>query len=238
MDISTAVMDLGPVEYLVPPGEARPADGATAARLAGSFDPEHLRAIAWEVGERRSGDSYVPSEGHVGLAMVNPHEGFAHWRILLSWVDGMARSRAHLWDGSRPILRLYDVSAIEFNGFNAHRVQDEPLPGLEGERFFKLHSAGTWQIAEVGFLLRNGEFLPAARSTVVPFGSESPSRHGGTAGLLVTAPGRMEPIANVWDQERELRERRRPQLRHPLRIASFAFAARPSGQSDSLANFV
>ena len=122
------------------------------------------------------------------------------------------------WDGSRPILRVYDVSCIHFTGLNAHRIQDHHLSGIAGEMFINLPSPGTWQLGEVGFLLRNGEFIPAARSPVVPFGLEAPSRHGGQAALLVTAPGKMEPVGNVWDQEHELRERRRPNLRHPLRI--------------------
>jgi glycosyltransferase involved in cell wall biosynthesis len=170
--------------------------------------------------------------------MVHPTQGFAYWRILRSWVDQIARERGRSWEGSRPVLRLYDVSWIQFNGFNAHRIQDEPLPELTGRRFFNVPGPGSWQLAEVGFLLRSGEFIPAARSPVVPFGADGPSRHGGAAGLLVTGPGQIEPIDNVWDQEWILRDRRRPHLRQPLRIAAFAFASRPSGQEGMLADFV
>jgi hypothetical protein len=175
---------------------------------------------------------------HVGLAMVHPTHGFAHWRILPGWAHQAAQSRGPAWDGCRPVLRLYDVSYIEFTGLNAHRMQDEPLPGLCGQRFFNLPVPGTWQIAEVGFLLRDGEFIPAARSPAVPFGPEAPSRHGGQAALLVHGPGRLQPVGNVWDAEHELRERRRPHLRQPLRLASFAFACRASGQDGPLATFV
>jgi glycosyltransferase involved in cell wall biosynthesis len=231
MDISTAVFDLAPLDT-PHTAEGSPAPGRAA------LDPEFLRRCSWEIRERRPGDAYTPPAGHVGLAMVHPTQGFAHWRLLPGWVDQLARQRGHSWDGSRPVLRLYDVSFITFTGLNAHRIQDEHLPGLEGQRFFTLPAPGTWQIAEVGFLLRGGEFIPAARSPVVPFAPDSPSRHGGQAALLVHAPGRVEGIDNVWDQERELRERRRPHLRQPLRIAAFAFASRPSGQDGALATFV
>jgi glycosyltransferase involved in cell wall biosynthesis len=136
------------------------------------------------------------------------------------------------------VLRLYDVSYIQFNGFNAHRIQDLHLSGLTGQLFFGLPGPGTWQLAEVGFLLRTGDFIAAARSPVVAFALETPSRQGGSAALLVHAPGRIEQIGNVWDSEQELRERRRPHLRHPLRIAALAFASRPSGQDNGLATFV
>jgi glycogen(starch) synthase len=236
MDISTAVLDSGFVDHLLP-GESRPVYSAVA-RLPVRTDAEFLREVAWELGERRPGDAWVPAASHVGLAMVHPTQGFAYWRILHSWMEQIARECGGAWDGSRPVLRLYDVSLIEFNGRNAHRIQDEPLPELTGRRFFNLPAAGTWQLAEVGFLLRSGEFIPAARSPVVPFGADAPSRRGGAAGLLVAGPGRIEAIENVWDQERVLNERRRPHLRQPLRIAAFAFASRPSGQDGTLADFV
>src|SRR5262245_53358165 len=157
MDISTASLDLGPLHYLGSAGGARPLEGVPVAlRPISPPDGEKLRRVAWEIGEGRPGEAYAPAGNHAGLAMVHPTQGFAYWRILHGWVEQTARARAGSWDGSRPILRLYDVSYIQFNGFNAHRVQDEHLPGLVGQRFFNLPTAGTWQLAEVGFLLRSG----------------------------------------------------------------------------------
>jgi glycosyltransferase involved in cell wall biosynthesis len=238
MDISTVSLDLGGVDNRAFSGALRTFEGVAVTRPAGPPEAEALRRIAWEIGERRPAEAYTPPESHVGLAMVQPGQAFAYYRILHEWVEQTEKSRNGDWDGSRPVLRLYDVSFIEFDGFNAHRLLDVTLSGLAGEMFVTLPSAGTWQIAEVGFLLRNGEFLPAARSPVVPFAPDGPSRQGGHAALLVTGPGRFEQIGNVWDQEKELRERRRPQLRHPLRIAALAFASRPSGQHGALADFV
>jgi glycosyltransferase involved in cell wall biosynthesis len=247
MDISTAIMDLGPTEYLAP---ARVFNTSVSAphengKHQGPFERreprlamELLRQCAWEIGEQRPADRYGPDASHVGLAMVHPTHGFAHYHMLLGWVEETARARGHNWDGSRPVLRLYDVSYIEFTGLNAHRIQDHTLPGLAGQLFFNLPNPGTWQVAEVGFVLRNGEFIPAARSPVVPFAPDAPSRQGGHAALFVPGPGRSEPIDNVWSSERELRERRRPRLRQPLRFAAFAFASRPSGPDCALATFV
>jgi glycosyltransferase involved in cell wall biosynthesis len=239
MDISTASLDLGPADHHSAVGAWRHRESPPVAlKPVGPPDAEQLRRSAWEIGERRAADQYTPPASHIGLAMVHPTQGFAYWRILHAQVEQMAQSRAEHWDGARPILRVYDVSYIHFTGLNAHRIQDHPLNGLTGETFFSLPTPGSWQIAEVGFLLRNGEFLPAARSPVVSFAPDSPSRQSSQAALLVTAPGHIEQIGNVWHQEQELRERRRPQLRHPLRIAALAFASRPSGQEGALADFV
>jgi glycosyltransferase involved in cell wall biosynthesis len=136
------------------------------------------------------------------------------------------------------VLRLYDVSFLDFNGLNAHRLQDHDLPGLCGEFFFKLPRPGTWQIAEAGYLLRDGTFVSAARSQSVSFPPNSASSHGSEEALLVDDRCQVESVGNVWDQERILRERRQPRLRRPLRSAAFAFASLGTGQSGSLATFV
>src|SRR5262245_20779090 len=81
-------------------------------------DPELLRQIAWEIGERKAADMYVPTVGHVGLAMATPQQGVAHWHILPQWIEETKRSRGDAWHNCRMVLRLYDVSYILFNGFN------------------------------------------------------------------------------------------------------------------------
>ena len=221
--------------------EEVPGDGdkpAFVARVQAPPTPEALRQLAWEIGERRPIDSYTPTHAHVGLAAVRPTEGFAHWRIPHDWVEATAKQRGAAWHNCRPVLRLYDISCIQFNGFNAHRVQDHTLPSLCGELFFGLPNAGTSQVAEVGFLLRNGEFIPAARSQTAAFPPAGPSSRGGRAALLVDGQGRIEEIANLWEQDRVLDERRRPRLRRPLRLTALALASLPSGQNGSAARFV
>jgi glycogen(starch) synthase len=201
-------------------------------------DAEFLRRVAWEIGEQRPADSYAPAASHVGLAPVTPLQGFAHWRMLPEWVEQTARSRGNAWHHCRPVLRLYDVSYIEFTGFNAHRIQDETLPGLCGQLFFRLPRSGTWQLAEVGFLLRSGEFLPAARSQPAAFPRDSGSSHGSHAALLVDERRRVLEVKNVWDHERVLEDLRRPKLRPRLRIAAFAWEAPAAGHDGTLARFV
>src|SRR5260370_27656452 len=106
-------------------------------------DAEFLRQCAWEIGEARPADQFVPAVTHVGLAPVSPCQGFAHWRIPQTWVDEAARQKGDAWRDCRLVLRLYDVSCIEFNGLNAHHIHDQPMPALYGQLFFKLPRSGT-----------------------------------------------------------------------------------------------
>lgn len=199
---------------------------------------EVLRRVAWEVGERKAGEKYCPSVSHVGLAMATPSQGFAHWRIQPAWIEEMARKRGDAWHNCRTILRLYDVSYVIFNGFNANQVNDHTLPAICGHMFFKAPRPGTWQLAEVGFLLRSGEFIPVARSKTVHFSNDAVSPRSDHAALLVSDRFGVEEVGNVWEQEKILSERRKPKLRSPLRIATFAFESLVSGQEGLPARFV
>jgi glycogen(starch) synthase len=202
-------------------------------------DAEFLRNCAWLISERNQAGAYVPPGNYVGLAMVTPCQGFAHWRIHQDWVDQTAWQRGQAWHHCRLVLRLYDVSHIHFNGFNAHQIHDHTLPQLSGRSFFfTLPRPGTSQLAEVGFLLGSGEFIPAARSGVVFFAPDAGSPRHDPGGLLVDEELGVQTIDNVWEQERILHELRQPRLRHPLRIALFAFASRVSGQQGAVADFV
>jgi hypothetical protein len=134
VDLETAHVPVRPVRK-----KAAPAQDARAA----AHDPELLRRVAWEIGERRAADSYTPAVNHVALATVAPYQGFAHWRILQEWTDRTAQSRGQRWHNCRLVLRLYDVSYLEFNGLNAHRIQDHDLPGLCGQLFYKVPKPGT-----------------------------------------------------------------------------------------------
>jgi len=204
----------------------------------GPPDAAFLRHCAWVIAERNEAGTYVPAENHVGLVMVSPSRGFAHWRIRSEWIEQAAGERGDAWRDCRLVLRLYDVSHIEFNGLNAHRIQDHAIPQVCGHTYFDLPHGGAWQLAEVGFLLRDGEFLPAARSQAVPFASGAISPRYDHSALLVDDGGSKEEVGNLWDQEKILIERRTPRLRRPLRIALFAFPAPDSDRDGLPAKFV
>src|SRR4051794_8173892 len=109
--LTNGFLDLAPPLALAWQAGRQPA----AEHRPGLTDPESLRRVAWEIGERRPAERFAPGDAHVGIAPVNPYEGFAHWRLLPAWVDGVARQRGDGWNHSRPVLRLYDVSFITFN---------------------------------------------------------------------------------------------------------------------------
>jgi glycosyltransferase involved in cell wall biosynthesis len=200
--------------------------------------PEELRDCGWVIGEARASEKYTPGRNHASLAMVAPKAAFAYWRITPEWVEAAQRQRGAAWDGCRLVLRLYDVTCLIFNGFNAHRMQDVLLHRLAGQVFCGLPRAGTSQLGEVGFLLRSNEFVPAARSQAVLFARDSAAPQTDNAALLVDENLQIQHVPNVYEQESAVREHRRPKLRKPVRFAVLAFEAAALGHDNVLARFV
>src|SRR3954465_13093152 len=103
MDVSIASLELGPVDFLGSAGTLR-SEGRPEALTPGAPDPDWLRRVAWEIGERRALDAHTPGHNLVGLAMVHPTHGLAYWRLLHDWVEQVRSARQQRWDGCRMIL--------------------------------------------------------------------------------------------------------------------------------------
>jgi glycosyltransferase involved in cell wall biosynthesis len=218
------------------------ANCSKSTRLPGrnvAWDQEYLRNTAWEISERKPVEAFTPTTNHIAMAMVNPCRGFAHWRISPEWIEEARQKRGDRWRDCRIVLRLYDVSYITFNGLNANKIQDYSLPCICGQMFFNLSHAGTWQLGEVGFLLRDGEFIPAARSHTISFPRASTSSYGAQEALLVEEKSekeiKLETVGNLWEQEKILKDRKTPKLRQQLHIAILSLTLDRSGPPEFIA---
>jgi glycosyltransferase involved in cell wall biosynthesis len=207
---------------------------ASAARI----DVEVLRRHAWEIGSRHAQAKYLCPDSYVNLCAVSPGEALVVWRLQDAWIKSMAESHQHEWQGSRRVVRLYDVSFIEFNGFNAHQIRDVDLDGPAGSLLVRFPLSGTTQMAEVGFLLRTREFIPAARSGATLFPSLTVSKSHDIAALYVDDRLAPEPVASPWEGMSYLRERKKPRLRKGLRLALLSSAGAPGAEGDATGTFV
>lgn len=197
-----------------------------------------MRALAWELGELRSGDSFLPANCHCALSFVAPRQAFVHFRILASWIDATAASKGDAWRHCKMLVRLYDVTDVDFNGFNAHAILNTYIQHIAAHAFIPLPRSGRVWVAEVGFELTNREFIAASRSQFCLAPSEAPSGRGGTDALYVDSNFNVEPAGSVFDQGAFLEERNRPKMRGQLRIAHLALEASTMGDSGLTATFV
>lgn len=102
------------------------------------------------------------------LFPVNPHLVFVYW-------DLSSETYSKLSSHNEVVLRLYDVTYIEFNGTNAHRIFEAGVHlATTRNYYFHVPSANADYLAELGFKVE-GKFFPVLRSNVIRTPSDSPS---------------------------------------------------------------
>ena len=162
-----------------------------------TFSQERLREIAWEVGAKYP----IPLTGdHVALLMVNPHLGYVHWHIQQESVEALNMKHGQGFNGAHMVVRLYDVTDILFDGFNAHKFVDIEVNGLSGCQYFGPEQLARNYIADIGFRFEDSSFHYLARSKTISFDRDRPSGDYQTAGLFVGRTlNRIFSIKNIFD---------------------------------------
>lgn len=109
----------------------------------------------------------LPDRYHKDMLQLlarDAHTLFAYWEVSdrKRWLCAQ-----HLecdWGALLKGLRLYDVSAIYFNGSNAHRQINALTPPEAGNWYFHGLQAGATYLADFGVYTPEGQFVPLLRS--------------------------------------------------------------------------
>ena len=156
---------------------------------------ERLRQIAWEVGHKFP---IPPGSDYIALSMINPRLGHVGWNVREVSVEDL-RANELLRDATLTV-RVYDVTDIIFDGFNAHMFFDLCISGLSGNYYFRVDRPSRNYLSEVGLRSGDGSFHFLARSNTVFFDRDRPSGNYQTAGLFVGgALNRVFPVENIFD---------------------------------------
>lgn len=104
-------------------------------------------------------------DNRIVLLVRDPHWIFAYWEIMPSIIEDIARqidlSKAQM------ILRVYDITDKDFNGYNANSSFD--IGDLKGADNWYINVGGAYRdyIVDIGFLAADGSFRVIARSNMV-----------------------------------------------------------------------
>lgn len=156
-----------------------------------------LREIAWDLGTH-----YPPKKSSdvLALATQQPHQGFFYWHLEHASIEGLQKKYKDSFWGAAHVVRIYDVSDLQFDGHNAHSFFDIDVSGLEGRRFFHTDHSSRSLIAEIGFRLENGAFHALARSSIVFFDRSASSGNYEISGLYVNSQTKRSfPVGNIFD---------------------------------------
>lgn len=183
-------------------------------------DQERLRKVCWDMGTR------FPSTfggDHLALAAVHARMGHLQWHVGTTAVDALKSRIGGNLESAVLVLRLYDITDIDFNGFNARSQWDVGPVGLAGSHFLPVTQPECSLMAELGFRMPDNAFHALVRSNTRFFDRDGPSRRFGLEGLYV-ARGyeRIFPVDNVADApvyERLSERLDGPSRRDPLAVA-------------------
>ncbi len=162
-----------------------------------TFPPERLREIIWDVGHRYP----IPPEGDaIALLMVHPRMGHVTWQAREQSVGDFKSRHGGALSNASLIVRVYDVTDIIFDGFNAHMFFDLDVGTPAGNYYFKVDRLARNYQAEIGLRNPQGMFHPLSRSNTAFFDRDRPSGNYQTTGLFVgKSLQRIFPVENIFD---------------------------------------
>lgn len=97
----------------------------------------------------------------------DPEWAYTYWEITPECEQQvMRRVGGEKYSQSRRILRIYDVTDIEFSGSNAHSFNDIDVGPYATNWYMRLPTPNRSYVVDIGVLTPNGEFLLLARSNV------------------------------------------------------------------------
>ncbi|MFH1074778.1 MAG: DUF4912 domain-containing protein [Candidatus Firestonebacteria bacterium] len=100
---------------------------------------------------------------------------FAYWEVALPRIEEAKKELGREFYASKSILRVYEVTNIDFNGSNAHGYFDITLENLVISYYLKVYAPEKSWVADIGILAPSGKFFTLARSNAMSTPADSMS---------------------------------------------------------------
>ncbi|GAK54540.1 glycosyl transferase, group 1 [Candidatus Moduliflexus flocculans] len=192
---------------------------------------EHIREVCWEIGTKFP----IPfTSEYLTFSMIYPKRGYLQWHVKESSVHALQAKCGDAFHGSRLVIRIYDVTDVVFNGFNAHTFFDLDVHGIVGNYYMNFDRTERNLLAEFGFRFRDNSFHALVRSATIFFDRDRPSGKFDPSGLFVGKG--FQPVfdvENVFDApiyERISRELSGVERAEPLSVAVVFLGAAIAGE--------
>uniref|UniRef100_A0A7C2EJF8 DUF4912 domain-containing protein n=1 Tax=Ammonifex degensii TaxID=42838 RepID=A0A7C2EJF8_9THEO len=148
-------------------GEASPetlpaTDTEFAAELSPATPPQPAtpRIAVPELPRRYGEDRLV-------LLARDPYWLFAYWEISATKQEEFStRYGPEIWQSSRPLLRLYDVTGVEFQGNNANTYVDIAINEESDNWYIEVGQPNRAFCVDLGRVLPTGQFVTLLRSNI------------------------------------------------------------------------
>lgn len=101
------------------------------------------------------------------LLVKDPYWVYAYWEVTATKMEEFASSYGDIWNNSKSVMRVYDITGVVFNGNNAHGFFDIPINDFADNWHIEVGNANRTYCADLGRLLPNGNFIAMLRSNSV-----------------------------------------------------------------------
>jgi hypothetical protein len=101
------------------------------------------------------------------LLPVDPYWIFAYWEVTPQVLSDLMNRLGPRASKGNYVIRVYDVTAIQFTGNNAHYYFDLPVDLSTRNWYINLWSGEKSLVCDLGYLLEEGPFHLLVRSNVV-----------------------------------------------------------------------
>lgn len=115
-------------------------------------------------------NSMLPTDyGDTKIALLprDPVWLFTYWEIPQSAKDNLSRVHGDNFIPSLLVLRIYDVTNVDFNGSNANRSFDIRISEKAQNWYINVGEFNRTWLIEIGYILKDGSFAAVARSNAV-----------------------------------------------------------------------
>jgi hypothetical protein len=109
------------------------------------------------------------------LQVRDPRWIHAYWEIRNQTIDGLKADLRDDFYRSKRVLRVYDVTNINFNGSNANSFFDIQINEFASSWYIDTNGPGKAWCVDLGLMLPDGRFITILRSNVVKTPLDGPS---------------------------------------------------------------
>ncbi len=151
---------------------ARPAATSTKnGRKVAADRPQFISTKSPEAGPRYFFHADIPdsyNDTYMRAMPRDPEWLFAYWELTESFLNSLKSKMGNAaFEKAKKILRLCDVTDIDYNGSNAQRYTDIEINDYANNWYVRVPEQGRAYVIECGFLTLDGKFYLAVRSNVI-----------------------------------------------------------------------
>ena len=118
---------------------------------------------------------YEYGQDQIIAAVRDPWWLYTYWEVAADTWNKLRERFQNAFHSAKKVLRVYDVSQINFNGSNAHRFFDIDVSHASNSWYIDTGAPGRSWCVDFGLKLPNGEFITIVRSNVVQTPLDGPS---------------------------------------------------------------